>query len=134
MESDGLAVSAFWRVRTEGWTSSVQSVAGRDQTHVAGRNQTQLPSRFCGTTPLMCFPAVAPLWGGCRDTGGRGGGRGRTHLRGEEGGGLSEHFCALQAGQVHIEGLVEGTHLRRDAAHTHVEGDWKPLSNPKCDS
>ena len=91
MESDGFAVSAFWSVRSEGFTSSAHSFAGRDQ--------NQLPSRLGGTTPSMCCAAAAPLWGGCKDTGGRGGRRGRTHLRGEEGGCLPERCRAPQYGR-----------------------------------
>jgi len=90
VESGGFAFSVFWRVRTEGLTRSVQSVAGRDQ--------NKLPSHLGGKTSFMCFPAVAPLWGGCNDIGGRGGGRGRTHLRGGEGGRLPECCRAPQVG------------------------------------
>ena len=34
-------------------------------------------------------------------------------------------------GKVHIGGLVAGTHLRRDAAHTYVEGKSKSPSEPE---
>ena len=80
------AVSAFWRVQTEGLTRSLQSVAGRDQTR----------SHFRETTPFMCSPTVAPRWGGCKYIRGRGGGRGHTHSRGGEGGCLPERCRSPQ--------------------------------------
>ena len=53
----------------------------------------------------MCFSAVAPLWE-C-DTEGRGGGRGRTHSRGGEGGCLPERCRAPQGGKtpLHLAAL-----------------------------
>ena len=46
----------------------------------------------------MCFPAGAPLWGDSKNIGGRGGGRGRTHLCGGEMGCLPERCRAPQFG------------------------------------
>ena len=46
MVSDGCAVSAFWRVRPEGLTSSVHSVAGKDQIQLSSRH---LPLWECDT-------------------------------------------------------------------------------------
>ena len=88
MESDGFAVSAFWRVRAEGLTRSVQSVAGRDQ--------TQQPSRFLRVSCALLWSR--PPGGDCKDRGGRGGGRGRTHWRGGETGCLPERCRAPQDG------------------------------------
>ena len=100
MESGGFAVPAFWCVRPESLTRSVHSVAGRDQ--------TQLPSRFRGTALFMCFPAVAPPWGSCKDIGGLGGGRGHTHSRGGAGGYLPERCCAPQGGQTPLHCAAHG--------------------------
>jgi len=95
-----VGVSAFWRVRTEGLTRRVQSVAGRDPTR----------SRFRKTTLFMCSPTVAPLWRGCKDIGSRGGGWGRTHLCGGERGCLPDRCRAPQWGGTPLHGAAEGGH------------------------
>jgi hypothetical protein len=100
VESDGFAVSAFWRVRTEGLTRSVQSVAGRDQ--------TQQPSRFLRVS--CAFLWLRPPGGDCKDRGGRGGGRGRTHWRGGETGCLPERCRAPQGGETPLHHAAEGGH------------------------
>ena len=66
---------------------------------------------FCETTPFMCFPDLAPPWGGCKDIAGCGFGRGRTHLRGGERGCLPECCRAPQSGS---------TPLHRGAMHGYV--------------